>query len=146
MKIIHYLCPEIIQCATFLYLHIMIANVSLGYRKLLSFFLTLLGFGSTFVFESCYGPIPKYDLEVSNSDIHFPAEGGSASIEIQADSNWQITRVPDYVLVSPLSGNGTTEVTIEMQANTSDAERCDTLYVLTPDPADYVVLTQDAAE
>ena len=116
------------------------------YRKLLSFFLTVLGFGSTFVFESCYGPIPKYDLEVSDNDIYFPAEGGTASIEIQADSNWQITRVPDYVLISPLSGNGTTEVTIEMQANTSDVPRSDTLYVLTPEPADYFVLTQDAAE
>ena len=107
--------------------------------------LTVLGFSSTFVFESSYGPIPTYDLEVSDNDIYFPAEGGETTIEIEADSDWQITRIPEYVLVSPSSGQGTTEVKIEMEANTTDSERCDTLYVLSPDPANYFILTQAAA-
>lgn len=118
------------------------------YRKVLSSLLTLLGFSSTFVFESCYGPIPSnYDVDVSSSDLHFPAEGGTGTLEIAADSSWQIERIPEYMFVTPNCGEGMAEVVVEMKANTTALSRCDTLYVLVQQqPAEYIIITQDAVE
>ena len=123
----------------------MIAKLSVGYRKLLSYLLTVLGFSSTFVFESCYGPIPNYDVDVSEDNLHFPAQGGAASVDIYSATDWEIVRIPDYVYVNPNSGSDMTEVTIKVEANTTDVERCDTLYIMAPDPTGYIIVTQDAA-
>lgn len=123
----------------------MIAKLSFGYRKLLSYVLTVLGFSSTFVFESCYGPIPNYDVGVSEDSLHFSAQGGEASVDIYASTTWEIARIPDYVYVDPKSGRDEAEVMIKVEANTTAVERCDTLYIMAPDPACYIIVTQDAA-
>ena len=49
------------------------------YRKLLSIFLTLLGFSAVFVFESCYGPIPK---DYNPDDVDSVAETRCDTLDI----------------------------------------------------------------
>ena len=51
------------------------------------------------------------ELQVSQSIIALPIEGGQAVIDVTAVDNWEITDIPEWVTVSPATGAaGTTQV------------------------------------
>ena len=51
------------------------------------------------------------ELQVSQSIIAHPIEGGQAVIDVTAVDNWEITDIPEWVTVSPATGAaGTTQV------------------------------------
>lgn len=51
------------------------------------------------------------ELQVSQSIIALPIEGGQVVVDVTAVDNWEITDIPEWVTVSPASGSaGTTQV------------------------------------
>lgn len=51
------------------------------------------------------------ELQVSQSIIALPIEGGQVAVEVTAVDNWEITDIPEWVTVSPATGAaGTTQV------------------------------------
>jgi hypothetical protein len=61
--------------------------------------------------------------------IHFDAEGGSRKFQVKSNCEWHIATVPNLAgfYVSQLSGKMDDEITVEMAANTSGAQRSVTL-------------------
>ena len=74
--------------------------------------------------DSNYGPDSFLDeVTVSSSFVALPAEGGNATITVNAGGNWQITGVPEWLTVSPASGNaGETAVTFSATPASSTNE------------------------
>lgn len=59
-------------------------------------------------------------LRVSSSYLSLSADGSSMEFIVQSADSWEIQGVPDWLTVSPMSGNaGRTEVTISAGATTS---------------------------
>ena len=58
------------------------------------------------------------DITVSSSTVTFAPEGSAAKIFVNAAGAWEITELPEWVTVSPASGNGSTEVTFSVEAAT----------------------------
>ena len=51
------------------------------------------------------------ELQVSQSIIALPIEGGQVVVDVTAVDNWEITDIPEWVTVSPATGSaGTTQV------------------------------------
>ena len=63
------------------------------------------------------------EVKVSSSYVAIPAEGGSQTITVNAEDAWSFGEIPDWLTVSPASGNaGETEVTFTAGAATSTNE------------------------
>ena len=74
--------------------------------------------------DSNYGPDSFLDeVTVSSSFVALGADGGNATVTVNAGSNWQITGVPEWLSVSPASGSaGETAVTFSAGKATSTNE------------------------
>ena len=63
------------------------------------------------------------EVQVSQSYIAIPAEGGQVEITVNAVDNWEITDIPEWLTVSPATGgNGETTVTFSASAAESTLE------------------------
>ena len=63
------------------------------------------------------------EVKVSSSYVTIPAEGGSQTITVNAEDAWSFGEIPDWLTVSPASGNaGETKVTFTAGAATSTNE------------------------
>lgn len=59
------------------------------------------------------------EVQVSSSYVSIDKNGGSTSIDVKAAGAWEITGVPEWLTVSPASGNGNQTVTFSAAATTS---------------------------
>jgi len=61
---------------------------------------------------------PTYldEIRVSSSYVSLSTAGGSTSIDVQAAGSWAFSEVPDWLTISPLSGNGNSSVTFSAEA------------------------------
>jgi len=75
--------------------------------------------------DSNYGPDSFLsEVTVNSSYVSLPADGGNYTITVNAAGNWQITGIPEWLTVSPASGNaGETTVTFSAAkaSNTNQA-------------------------
>ncbi len=63
------------------------------------------------------------EVQVSSSYVAIPAAGGTKTITVTATSDWAISDIPEWLAVSPTSGNaGEAEVTFTAAAATSTNE------------------------
>ena len=84
-------------------------------------------------------------LRVSSSYVAVPADGGSVNFVVKAAGNWDIQNVPDWLTVSPLSGDaGETEVVVSASATTSTNSA--TLKIVFGDSYQDVNIVQTAAK
>ena len=99
--------------------------------KLLARLLTLLGFSSTFTFMACYAPPPE-DLDyisLSNSALHFMAEGGSQTVEVRTEDEWVVNGGGDFFNVYPKAGKGNSLFMVDVMENTTTSVRRSMLLV-----------------
>ena len=99
--------------------------------KLLVKMLTILGFSSTFAFMACYAPPPE-DLDyinLSNSYLHFMAEGGSQTVEVRTEDEWVVNGGGDFFNVYPKAGKGNSLFTVDVMENTMTGSRARELLV-----------------
>jgi len=77
-------------------------------------FRTLTLFSLIFFLSSCE---KKNSLSISVDKIRCAATGGPRTFEVRSSGSWQISTPPDFAQCNPMSGNGTTTVTVNFQPN-----------------------------
>lgn len=91
--------------------------------KLKNLFLALAAFAATAV--SCVkAELAQLDeIQVSQSYIALPVEGGSCDVTVTATGSWEITDIPKWLTVAPASGvAGKTVVTFSAEATSATNE------------------------
>lgn len=91
--------------------------------KLKNLFLALAAFAATAV--SCVkAELAQLDeIQVSQSYIALPVEGGSCDVTVTAVDSWEITNIPEWLTVAPASGvAGKTVVTFSAEATSATNE------------------------
>lgn len=91
--------------------------------KLKNLFLALAAFAATAV--SCVKAelAQLDDVQVSQSYIALPVEGGSCDVTVTAVDSWEITNIPEWLTVAPASGvAGKTVVTFSAEATSTTNE------------------------
>ena len=91
--------------------------------KLNRLFLTLAAIAATAV--SCVkDELAQLDeVQVSQSYIALPTEGGSCDVTVTATGSWEITDIPEWLTVAPASGvAGKTVVTFSAEATSTTNE------------------------
>ncbi len=56
------------------------------------------------------------EVQVSQSYIALPVDGGSANITLNATDSWEIQSIPEWLTVTPASGNAGAEQTVKFSA------------------------------
>ena len=77
--------------------------------------LTVLGFSSPLALMACYGtPTTGYTTEayVEVNELS-GVKGDSTNLSIVAEGKWQVVSVPDFLVVSQDSGEGTAFITVK---------------------------------
>jgi len=94
------------------------------------FFAALAAVFTIGAFVSCsedFEPTYLDGLTVSQSYVAISTDGGSATIDVNASEAWSIENTPDWLTITPASGNaGTTKVTFSAEAN-SAGRNCEVL-------------------
>ena len=75
---------------------------------------------------SCDKEPPK-ELTVSPQAIEIESDGKAQSVALQSNVNWSASSSAGWVIVSPKSGMGSTEITVRADANITGAERTATV-------------------
>ena len=69
-------------------------------------------------------------LELDETQLRgLSAMGGETHVTLNTNIPWEITEVPDFLTVSPMSGEGTTELTISFSSNQSFDEKNGDLFI-----------------
>ena len=76
---------------------------------------------------------------LSNLSVNFPAEGGSANVNITSNSNWLLTSGQVWVNVTPTSGTGDNTLTINADANITSEGRNATITISAPGVQSQVI-------
>ncbi len=67
-------------------------------------------------------------MELEEVDMqNFSAVGGTEHIRLISNVDWAVTEVPSFLTISPMSGSGTTDVTLEIADNPTFDEKFGTL-------------------
>ena len=85
---------------------------------------TVLAAVATLAFAGCQEKERFLDeVQVSQSYVAIPAEGGSVVVTVNATDSWEITNIPEWLTVTPLTGPaGESKVTFKAGAATSTQE------------------------
>jgi len=66
-------------------------------------------------------------LSAEKTTVNVGAESGYELLQINSNTDWKITGMPDWLTVSPASGTGDVRIELSFSANTSASERTATL-------------------
>ena len=84
-------------------------------------------------------------ISVSPGSLTAPWSGGTRTVEVAANTPWQLT-VPDWIAATPRSGTGNVTVTVTVLANTTQAARKGSLaFTTTAGKQTTVSAAQDAS-
>ena len=96
--------------------------------KLKNLFLSLIAGAAAFVGCTVEGPTYLSEIKVSSSYVTLNKDGGSATITYVATESWSINECPNWVTISPMSGNaGEGKITFTASEATSTNEG--TIYI-----------------
>ena len=84
------------------------------------------------------------DIEVTPSYFTFGVDGGSKEVTVTTSSEWTVTDAPEWVTVSPASGNGNGKFTVSAIASTDTLARTAFLKVNAGKETQLVTVNQDA--
>lgn len=117
-------------------------------NKLWSIMMLVLMLGITSVFSSCNKDDEPSSLYLSSSKLDFTASGGETSFTVTSNTTWNINGAKSWCYVSITQGNGTKEVNVEVEKNTTKEERNCSLTISTTDGtvSQTIRIQQDAAE
>lgn len=73
------------------------------------------------------------NVKLSNDNLEFEAAGGSAEINVESNGAWQVSDVPEWLTISPLSGEGNSTLSVSCLANTDSQNRSAQIKVTTKD-------------
>ena len=79
-------------------------------------------------FTSCNGEDPE--IIVNQTSVNFPENGGTQTIQVTSNADWNVSGIPVWLTVAPTQGKKKNKtLTITAQANTDDKDRSCVLYV-----------------
>ena len=96
------------------------------------------------------------NVKLSNDNLQFEAAGGSAEVNVESNGAWQVSDVPEWLTISPLSGEGNSSLSVSCLANTGSQARSAQIKVTTKDnvatfavkqafvEADFISFTPDS--
>lgn len=88
----------------------------------------------------------KVDVAWGTSSLNIAPEGESVEVALTSNGDWTIDAYPDWLTVSPTSGNGDATITLVAPLNDSDATRSDEVRVTTKDNTATLKVAQEAME
>ena len=88
----------------------------------------------------------KVDVAWGISSLNIAPEGESVEVALTSNGDWTIDAYPDWLTVSPTSGNGDATITLVAPLNDSDATRSDEVRVTTKDNTATLKVAQEAME
>ena len=84
----------------------------------------------------------KVVLEVTQSDYGFPQQGGTLTLTVTSNSEWEIKDVPSWMTASTKSGKGNQTVTVQIKSN-NDVYRYGTFYFKSGEVEAYAWVGQE---
>lgn len=88
----------------------------------------------------------KVDVAFGTSILSIAAEGESVEVALTSNGDWTIDTYPEWLTVSPTSGNGNATLTLTAPLNDSDAARSGELKVSTKDNSATLTVSQEVME
>ena len=88
----------------------------------------------------------KVDVAFGTSTLSIAAEGGSVEVSLTSNGDWTIDTYPEWLTVSPTSGNGDATLTLTAPINNSDAARSGEVKVSTKDNSATLTVSQEVME
>ena len=70
------------------------------------------------------------NVKLSESTRNFEAAGGSAEITLESNGAWQVGNCPDWLNISPMSGDGNATLALTCIANMSSQVITQMLHIL----------------
>ncbi|MDR1715528.1 MAG: CotH kinase family protein [Prevotella sp.] len=87
----------------------------------------------------------KY-LSLSKNELPFSRQGGAQTFSIKSNTEWKIiAEENDWITISPLSGKGNMNITVNASENTDETVRLISLSIKTAGRSETVKITQEAA-
>lgn len=87
----------------------------------------------------------KY-LSLSKNELPFSRQGGAQTFSIKSNTEWKIiAEENDWITISPLSGKGNMNITVNASENTDETVRLISLSIKTAERSETVKITQEAA-
>lgn len=83
-------------------------------------------------------------IEVTPSYFTFSVDGGSKEVAVTTSSDWTVTDIPEWLTVTPVSGNGNGKFTVSATASTDTLARTSFLKVNAGKETQLVTVNQDA--
>ncbi len=65
----------------------------------------------------------KQNITLSKESLTYTYSGGNEMFRIEADCDWEIVGMPDWITVSPANGSGNGVVAVKVDRNTSSQDR-----------------------
>ena len=69
------------------------------------------------------------EVKVSQSYIAIPAEGGKVEVTVNAIDKWEFTAVPEWLTVTPASGNAGSDIKVTFSAEAAESTREQLVYL-----------------
>ena len=88
----------------------------------------------------------KVDVALGTSTLNLAAEGESVEVALTSNGEWTVSSCPEWLAVSPTSGNGNATLTFTAPINDTEATRSCEVSVTTKDNTASLTVTQEAVE
>lgn len=85
---------------------------------------------------------PSCDINIDTPEIHFEQKGGSREVYIEANGDWMIEVVGDWITVTPTNGTGEDVIEISVDPNNTLADRTGYVYITNGVDREAIVITQ----
>ena len=86
------------------------------------------------------------NVKLSKINQEFEAVGGTAEINLESNGAWQVNGCPDWLSISPMSGEGNATLSVTCAANTNSQERTAEIKVSTKNNEAALVVKQAFVE
>lgn len=88
----------------------------------------------------------KVEVSFATSEINMAPEGGEVEVALTSNGDWTVNSTPDWLTVSPTSGNGSTTLVVAAGPNTGTENRSGNVTVTTKDNSATLTVSQGFRE
>lgn len=82
------------------------------------------------------------EISFSKSDLEIEPQGGTTEVSLISNGDWKVDSTPDWMTVSPMSGNGDATLTLTIAPNSGTELRIGTVTASTKDNSTTLSVTQ----
>ena len=96
------------------------------------------------IFIIMVGCRKKVDVAFSSTTIEIASEGATVEVALTSNGDWSIESYPEWLTVTPTSGNGDANLMLMASVNDSDATRSGEIKATTKDNSAILTVTQES--